>query len=347
MLVRTSIAAIVPCYNEEATVGRVVGDLRQALPTAEIYVYDNNSTDRTAEVAAAAGAIVRTETRKGKGNVVRRALADIDAEIYLMIDGDDTYDALAAATLVRELTMGPYDLVTGIRSPEHCGAFRSGHELGNRFFNIVVSKIFGHPATDMLSGYRVFSRRFAKSFPAMSKTFEIETELTIHAINNRMPQADIEVGFRDRPSGSESKLRTYHDGLKILRMIGALFVHERPLTAYLSAALALLVSALLVGAPIIFTYLMTNAVPRLPTAVLASSLTVLSFVILLMGVLQDGLAKVRREQSRLAYLSLGPVPAHAGSQLPCLTGVPQQDDLAALMVSRLPRQRPRATVSAG
>ena len=298
-----TIAAIVPCYNEEAAVAKVVSDLQNAVPGAVVYVYDNASTDDTSGVARDAGAVVRQETLKGKGNVIRRALADVDADIYLMIDGDDTYDADAAPQMIKTLVEGPYDHVTGVRTPQDPSAYRSGHEMGNRFFNRVVSIIFGHPVNDMLSGYRVFSRRFVKSFPAVSRAFEIETELTVHAINNRVPQAEVQVGFRDRPEGSESKLRTYHDGFRILRMIARLLHHERPLALYgvLSAAVFLIGAAL--GLPVVVEYAQTGLVPRFPTAFLAASVVLLSVLMLIIGILLDGLRKVRQENTRIAYMA--------------------------------------------
>lgn len=298
-----TIAAIVPCYNEEAAVAKVVSDLQNAVPGAVVYVYDNASTDDTSGVAREAGAVVRQETLKGKGNVIRRALADVDADIYLMIDGDDTYDADAAPQMIKTLVEGPYDYVTGVRTPQDPSAYRSGHEMGNRFFNRVVSIIFGHPVNDMLSGYRVFSRRFVKSFPAVSRAFEIETELTVHAINNRVPQAEVQVGFRDRPEGSESKLRTYHDGFRILRMIARLLHHERPLALYgvLSAAVFLIGAAL--GLPVVVEYAQTGLVPRFPTAFLAASVVLLSVLMLIIGILLDGLRKVRQENTRIAYMA--------------------------------------------
>jgi glycosyltransferase involved in cell wall biosynthesis len=302
-----TIAAIVPCYNEEAAVAKVVADLQSAVPGAVVYVYDNASTDDTSGVAREAGAVVRQETLKGKGNVIRRALADVDADIYLMIDGDDTYDADAAPQMIKTLVEGPYDHVTGVRTPKDPSAYRSGHEMGNRFFNRVVSVIFGHPVNDMLSGYRVFSRRFVKSFPAVSRAFEIETELTVHAINNRVPQAEVQVGFRDRPEGSESKLRTYHDGFRILRMIARLLHHERPLALYgVLSAFAFLVGAAL-GLPVVVEFAQTGLVPRFPTAFLAASVVLLSGLLLIIGILLDGLRKVRQENTRIAYMAL-PAP---------------------------------------
>jgi glycosyltransferase involved in cell wall biosynthesis len=225
------IAAIVPCHNEAAAIGKVVRDLRAAVPGMDVYVYDNCSTDNTADTARRAGAIVRREHRKGKGNVVRRAFADIDADIYLLVDGDDTYDAAAAPDLIQALLDGPHDHVLGIRAPEAGAteAYRPAHEAGNRALNRVVARIFGTDAEDMLSGYRVFSRRFVKSFPAASREFEIETELTVHCMAMRVPATAVQVGFRDRAAGTESKLRTYRDGWQILRLILNLARHERPL----------------------------------------------------------------------------------------------------------------------
>lgn len=296
------IAIIVPCFDEEVAIGQVVEDLRTAMPSATVYVYDNNSTDRTVEVARAAGAVVRHEARRGKGNVVRRALADIDADIYVLIDGDDTYDATAVPMLVSTLIDGPYDQVVGVRRPDADGAFRAGHEAGNRFFNRVVGSIFRQPVGDMLSGYRVFSRRFVRSFPAASKAFEIETELTIHAINNRMPQCEVPVGFKDRGEGSESKLNTYRDGLRILGMIGRLLHHERPFPVWILSAALFVLGSLLTGLPVVAEYVRTGAVDRLPTAVLSATLMVLALVAVTIAFVLDGLRKLRQEQTRIAYL---------------------------------------------
>ncbi|MET0861563.1 MAG: glycosyltransferase, partial [Microbacterium sp.] len=213
------IAAIIPCHNEEAAVGRVVSDLRDAVPDMLIYVYDNASSDRTSEIAAAHGAVVRHELTKGKGNVVRRAFADVDADIYVLIDGDDTYATKDLPAMIAALRSGPYDHVLGVRTETGTGAYRAGHALGNRGFNWLVGRVFKSPVTDMLSGYRVMSRRFVKSFPALSREFEIETELTVHAMSLRVPQTEVPVGFKDRPEGSESKLRTYRDGFRILSLI--------------------------------------------------------------------------------------------------------------------------------
>ena len=302
------IAAIVPCHNEERAVGKVVCDLKAALPQVDVYVYDNDSTDGTVAAAEAAGAQVRREPLRGKGNVIRRAMADLDADIFLMIDGDDTYDASAAPEMVRTLLEGPYDQVTGVRVARIDGAYRSGHELGNRMFNRVVSVIFRRPVTDMLSGYRVFSRRFVKSFPAISRAFEIETELTVHAINTRVPQAEVAVGFKDRPKGSASKLHTYHDGFSILRMITRLLHHERPLALYSTISAAILLFSLGISIPVVVEYAQTGLVGRFPTAILSASLVILSFIVLVLGVLLDGLRKVRHESTRIAYMATPPPP---------------------------------------
>lgn len=296
------VAVIVPCHNEEAAIGTVVADLRTALPSATIYVYDNASTDRTTEIAREAGAVVRHEPLKGKGNVVRRALADIDVDVYVLIDGDDTYDAAALPGLVNMLISGPYDQVTGIRRPDQEGAFRAGHEAGNRFFNRVVGGIFRQPVSDMLSGYRVFSRRFVRSFPAASKEFEIETELTIHAINNRVPQCEVPIGFKSRPDGSESKLNTYRDGLRILRTIARLLHHERPFAVWAGVAAILLAAGLLIGVPVVLDFRSTGTVAKLPSAVLAASLITLAVLGLVMAFLLESVRKLRQEQTRIAYL---------------------------------------------
>lgn len=300
---KVRIAAIVPCYNEEAAVGTVVTDLKNAVPGIEVYVYDNNSSDRTAEVAAAAGAIVRKETRKGKGNVVRRAFADIDADVYVMIDGDDTYDAAAAPEMIDLLVRENLDHVLGCRvDDKDNSAYRPGHAQGNKMFNSLVGFLFGDTVTDMLSGYRVFSRRFVKSFPALSREFEIETELTVHSMALRVPQAEYGVGFKDRPAGSESKLRTFHDGFRILGLIGRLVAHERPMAFYGIFSVIFMLLALCFGAPVIWHFIQAGNVPKLPSAVLASSLVIVGVLSFMVGLLQSGNLKTRREAMRLAYL---------------------------------------------
>ena len=302
------IAAIVPCHDEELTVGTVVRDLREALPQATVYVYDNCSGDRTAKVAAEAGAVVRAEDRKGKGNVVRRAFADIEADVYLLIDGDDTYDAAAAPLLVETLLAGPYDHVVGCRvdTAVH-SSYRPGHAWGNRMINRATSLAFGEPVSDMLSGYRAFSRRYIKSFPANSQQFEIETELTIHAAALRVPQTEVPIGFKNRPEGSESKLSTFRDGFKILGLIGHLLLHERPLlVCNLLSALAAL-AGLALGLPVVADFVRTGLVERFPTAILASSLVLLAALLAGVGVMLNGVLRGRQEMRRLIYLQL-PAP---------------------------------------
>lgn len=310
------IAAVVPCHNEEASVAKVVADLQAAVPGIVVYVYDNRSTDATAERARAAGAIVRHEYTKGKGNVVRRAFADIEADIYLMIDGDDTYEASAAPLMIKTLLDGPYDHVLGVRKQDQgASAYRSGHETGNKVLNGVVGKVFGENVDDMLSGFRVFSRRFVKSFPAVSREFEIETELTVHSLHLRVPQTAVPVGFRDRPAGSESKLRTYHDGFKILALIIGLARHERPVAFYgLFGTLSWLVSIILT-IPIVVEFYNTHEVPRFPTLFLGFTLLLLGSLAWAAGLILDGIRRSRHEAARLVYLrysAVGADDAHGG-----------------------------------
>lgn len=305
------VAVIIPCHNEEVAVGKVVADLRRELPKARIYVYDNLSTDRTAEVAVDAGAIIRRETSKGKGNVVRRAFADIDADVYLMIDGDDTYDAGAARRMIEMLVAGPYDHVLGVREQISDTAYRPGHSAGNKAFNTVVSTLFGTRVNDMLSGYRAFSRRFVKSFPAVSREFEIETELTVHSVNLRLPQTEVAVGFRDRAEGSESKLSTFRDGFKILGLLANLTRQERPVFFHGVIAGLFLAVAVILGIPLLTEFAETGLVPRLPTALLASSLVIIAVLVALVGIVMDALTKTRREAARLFYLTFSAPPAMA------------------------------------
>lgn len=299
------IAAIVPCHNEEVAVAKVVADLMASVPGMTVYVYDNCSTDRTIERARRAGAVVRSEPLKGKGNVVRRAFADIDADIYLIIDGDDTYDAAAAPLLIDKLVSENLDHVLGVRR-EVVGvegsAYRPAHETGNRVLNKIVCATFGDTLGDMLSGYRVFSRRFVKSFPAVSREFEIETELTVHSLALRIPSASVRVDFRDRAAGSESKLRTYRDGWKILSVIVSLARHERPITFFgIFAALSAMVAVVL-GTPVFSQYLESGMVPRFPSLFVASFLLVISCLAMVAGLVLDGIRKARHEHSRLAYM---------------------------------------------
>jgi glycosyltransferase involved in cell wall biosynthesis len=306
----TDIAVIVPCYNEAAAVGKVVDELRESLPTARIYVYDNNSTDDTAKIAEAAGAIVRHVARKGKGNVVRRAFADVEADVYLLIDGDDTYEAARAADLVELLLTGPYDHVIGVRRHSNVAAYRPGHTLGNRMLTGAVGTLFGREITDMLSGYRAFSRRYVKSFPALSQEFEIETELTIHSLHLRVPVAEVPVGYKERPVGGESKLRTYRDGLRILRWIVHLARLERPTLFHGVVAGLFGLVALILGLPVVLEYLDTGLVPRFPTAILASSIGLVAILMLVLGYLLDAVGRNRQEAARLSYLK-HPAPARA------------------------------------
>lgn len=312
------IAAIVPCHNEAAAIATVVRELREAVPGMAIYVYDNRSTDGTDEIARAAGATVRYEHAKGKGNVIRRAFSDVDADIYLMIDGDDTYDALAAPAMIEALLSGPYDHVLGVRKESDASAYRAGHAMGNKAFNRLVSKVFGTPVNDMLSGYRVMSRRFVKSFPAVSREFEIETELTVHYVNLRLPAIEVPVGFRDRPEGSESKLSTYRDGFKILSMIGHLVRYERPVLFHGALGTAAILAALLIGIPLVLEFLETGLVPRFPSAFLASSLVIIGMMTWMLGLILGAITKARQEAARLNYLRLAPPPDTIG-QPPAIT----------------------------
>lgn len=300
-----TIAVIVPCFDEEAAVGTVVADLRAALPQATVYVYDNASTDRTAEVARAAGAVVRTEHRRGKGNVVRRAFADVDADVVLMIDGDDTYDAAAAPRLVQTLLSGPYDQVVGVRreTDPGAGAYRAGHAAGNAAFARLVQGLFDVPTSDLFSGYRAFSRRFVRSFPGLSSGFEIETELTVHAARLRLPTTEVPIDFSERPEGGESKLRTVRDGTRILLTVLRLLWLERPVLVHTVVAGLLGLAAAVLGVPVVLDYLATGLVERLPTAVLATGLVLLSTLVLGLGVLLAALKRGREEQARLWYLA--------------------------------------------
>ena len=298
------LAVLVPCYNEEAAIGAVVRDFRRALPTATVYVYDNNSSDRTREAAREAGAVVRGETLQGKGYVVRRMFADIEADVYILVDGDDTYHAASAPALVRRLLDERLDMVNGARVTEIKAAYRPGHRFGNLLLTSMVARIFGNRIGDMLSGYRVFSRRFVKSFPALSGGFEIETELTVHALELAMPVAEVATPYKDRPEGSVSKLRTFRDGWRILGTIMLLVKEERPLP-FFSALFALLAvaAALLIG-PGVATYLQTGLVPRFPTAILAMGLMLLGFLSLTCGLILDTVTRGRQELKRLHYLSI-------------------------------------------
>lgn len=300
------IAVLVPCRNEAATVATVVSGFRHALPQCVVHVYDNGSDDGTADVARRAGAIVRVEPRPGKGGVIRRMLGEIDADIYVIVDGDATYDAASAPRLVAELVANDLDMVTAIRDEQGAGAaYRRGHRFGNQAFNALLGMLFGARPTDMLSGYRVLSRRFAKSFPATSRGFEIETELTVHALAQRLPTGEMHTPYFERPAGSQSKLSTYRDGLRILRMTVSLYRDERPLSFFGMFALAFAAAGLVLGGSVVVEYMETHLVPRFPTAILATGLMVLSFLSLACGLILHNVARGQREMKRLAYLATG------------------------------------------
>ncbi|MBU6448716.1 MAG: glycosyltransferase [Rhodospirillales bacterium] len=307
-MAEAKIAVLIPCYNEEIAIGQVVRDFAAALPAAAIFVYDNNSKDRTREIAALAGAMVRTETLQGKGNVVRRMFSDIEADAYVLVDGDGTYDASAAPEMVRRLLAEQLDMVNGQRieidGEGEIGAYRRGHRTGNLVLTGMVRFVFGDRIKDMLSGYRVFSRRFVKTFPALASGFETETEFTIHALDMLMPIAEVATQYRERPPGSVSKLRTYSDGFRILNTIIKLVKEERPLQFFSIAGLVLLVLGLLVSVPVLLTYARTGLVPRLPTAMLAMGFVVVAFLAFTCGLILDSVARGRREAKRLAYLAV-------------------------------------------
>jgi glycosyltransferase involved in cell wall biosynthesis len=308
------IAVLVPCYNEAAAIEKVVRDFRASLPHARIFVYDNNSTDNTREVAAKAGAIVRSELRKGKGNVVRRMFQDIEADVYVMVDGDDTYDAARAPELVDKLIDDNLDMVVGRRIETHDAAYRAGHRLGNAVLTGLVRKLFDAKIQDMLSGYRVFSRRFVKSFPAFSREFEIETELTVHAMQMKMAVAEVDTNYKERPPGSTSKLRTFRDGTRILLTITNLVRNERPLLFFTLIGLLLVIAAVILGIPVLLTWLDTGLVPRFPTAILCTGLVLTAVVCVATGLILDLVAHVRREAKKLVYLQHA-APAEAGKAL--------------------------------
>ena len=301
-----SVAILIPCFNEEAAIGQVVADFQAALPHATIYVYDNNSTDRTMLAARAAGAVVRQERLQGKGHVVRRMFADVDADAFILVDGDGTYDAAAAPDMLRLLREKQLDMVSAARRSVAPEAYRPGHRLGNAALTGMVRLVFGNGITDMLSGYRVFSRRFVKSFPALATQFETETEFTIHALALNMPMREVTTSYRNRPPGSASKLRTIADGLRILRAILTLIEQERPLQSFGAVSLLLIAAGVGLGLPVVTTYLDTGLVPRLPTAVLSTGLVLLGFLSLGCGLVLDSVSRGRKEMKRLAYLAIPP-----------------------------------------
>lgn len=301
------IAVLLPCYNEEAAIAQTVAGFRAALPDAIVYVYDNNSSDRTVEVARAAGAVVRSERMQGKGNVVRRMFADIDADIYVMADGDATYDAPSAPALVARMVDEQLDMVVGSRVTQVQEAYRAGHQLGNAMLTGMLTRLFGRSFTDILSGYRVFSRRFVKSFPVLTGGFEIETEISVHALELKMPVAEIATPYFARPEGSTSKLSTYRDGFRILRTIATLYRIERPMLFFGAIGGVLALAAMVLSVPLVSTYIETGLVPRLPTAVLVTGLMILAALCGFTGLILDTVVRGRREVRRLSYLSL-PAP---------------------------------------
>ena len=304
------IAVLLPCYNEEAAIAQTIAGFRGALPHATIYVYDNNSRDRTVEVARAAGAVVCTERMQGKGHVVRRMFADVDADIYVMADGDLTYDPASAPAMVDRLVDEGLDMIVGTRVHDVAEAYRPGHVLGNRAMTGLLASLFGRSFTDIFSGYRVFSRRFVKSFPALSGGFEIETEISVHALELKMPVGEVETRYLARIEGSASKLNTYRDGARIARMIATLYRIERPLWFFGAIGGVLALAAVLLSIPLAITYAQTGLVPRFPTAILATGLMIVAVLNLFAGLILDTVVRGRREMKRLAYLAV-PGPAAA------------------------------------
>jgi glycosyltransferase involved in cell wall biosynthesis len=299
-----SIAVIIPCFNEQETIARVVRDFRAVLPGATVYVCDNNSSDQTVEKALEAGAVTCNEPLQGKGNVVRRMFGDVEADVYLVVDGDNTYDPGSAPAMIRQLLDNGLDMVSGARYTEIADAYRPGHRFGNLILTRAVGMIFGNQVKDMLSGYRAFSRRYVKSFPAISTGFEIETELTVHALELRMPIDELPTQYRARPEGSASKLRTFRDGFRILKTIAILVKEERPFQFFSILFVALALLSLMLGAPIVVDYMETGLVPRFPTAILATALMLLAFLCLSCGLVLDTVTHGRREMKRMWYLSI-------------------------------------------
>ncbi|HEY8334351.1 MAG TPA: glycosyltransferase [Tardiphaga sp.] len=303
MTTRDRVAVLIPCFNEEVAIATVVADFRRVLPDARIYVYDNNSSDRTRAVATAAGAEVRSERRQGKGHVVRRMFADIEADIYLLVDGDATYDAASAPGMIDTLVNDHLDMVVGRRVQQHKAAYRTGHRTGNSLLTGFLATVFGQDFKDILSGYRAFSRRFVKSFPVLSDGFEIETELSVHALQLALPIAEIETPYFARPEGSVSKLSTWPDGLRILGTILKLYRTEKPLRFFGAIGLFLAIVAVGLAVPVAVTYFETGLVPRLPTALLSTGMMILAMLSMSSGLVLDTVTRGRREVKLLAYLA--------------------------------------------
>ena len=298
------IAVLVPCYNEEAAIAKVVAGFRRELPTATVYVFDNNSTDRTVEVARAAGAVVAREPLQGKGHVIRRMFSDVEADIYILVDGDNTYEAASAVPMTEMLLIEGLDMVTGTRVTNIRAAYRRGHRFGNGLLTKIVASVFGNRITDMLSGYRVFSRRFVKSFPALSSGFETETEFTIHALELKMPVGEMDTPYRDRGEGSTSKLNTYRDGARILWTILNLIKDQRPLQFFITLALVLALTGIGLSIPIFIEFRRTHLVPRFPTAILSTGLELSAFILMVCGLVLDSVSRGRKEAKRMVYLSI-------------------------------------------
>lgn len=305
-MTKSRVAVLIPCYNESKTIQQVIKDFKHYLPEAVIYVYDNHSTDNTAELAKAMGAEINYVTTRGKGHVMRRMFADIDADIYVMVDGDATYDASFAPDAILLLQNRMLDMVVCVRKAIGEHSFRPGHQLGNKWFTRTINFLFGHKLNDIFSGFRIFSRRFVKSFPAISQGFEIEAEMTIHALQLGLPIAEMEAPYQERPSGSLSKLKTIKDGIRILRTVFMLFLYVRPMALFGNVFLILLVLSFILGIPIILNFIHTGLVPRLPTALLAASLGLLAGLCLACGIVLDSMSRARLETKKLWYLLVRP-----------------------------------------
>ena len=342
---RLRVAVLIPCYNEAAAIGTVVEDFRRALPAAAIYVYDNNSRDDTAARAAAAGAVVRREPLQGKGHVVRRMFSDVEAEVYVLVDGDATYHAGSAPAMVELLLRENLDMVVGERIDQAVAAYRPGHRLGNRALTGAVARLFGDRFADVLSGYRAFSRRYVKSFPALSTGFEIETELSVHALTLAMPVAAVKTPYGARPQGSASKLSTWRDGLRIAWTILRLFEQEQPLAFLGSVAVVLMLLSIVLAIPIMLTFLETGLVPRFPTAILATGLMLLGFLCLFSGLILKTVSLGRREMRRLAYLAVPPLGGRRRGDYPRAAALGDDSEPGAAAAGR--RRGDRVTPAAG
>jgi glycosyltransferase involved in cell wall biosynthesis len=298
------IAVLIPCFNEELSIKQVILDFQKFLPQAKIYIYDNNSTDKTVHIAKAMGVIVRLEKKQGKGHVVYRMFGDIEADYYIMVDGDGTYDISKAPQMINILITECCDIVNGKRMESALENYRKGHRFGNWMLTGIVAAIFSAQFTDMLSGYKAFSKKFVKSFPSLSRGFEIETQITIHALEMNLPVREIETKYINRIEGSESKLNTYKDGIKILYAIGLLFIREKPFIFFGTIGLVLAAIMLILFIPIYNLYLLTGLVPKFPTLILISGLGVSSLICLVTGLITESLTTARKEVKRLSYLSI-------------------------------------------